>query len=168
MRRGEKISSTLHLSHAHALTHGQHYGLLCRDRSDANVTRFIGRTVSVPARKRQCFDGVWMNSSLLFYARVFFPESRGGGELGAARFQHLDSSSRRVPRCARRGNPRLKSGGTWIGIRSSAALIEVEGGKEKKGEGFALGIGHLMRMTLEELIVILPRDDASVTVWALH
>lgn len=110
-----------------------------------------------------------MNLSLLFYARAFFPGEPRGAELGAARFQHLDSSSRRVPRCARRGNPRLKSGGTWIGIRSSAALIEVEGGgKEKKEEGFALGIGHLVRMTLEELIVILPRDDASVTVWVLH
>lgn len=113
-----------------------------------------------------------MNLSLIIIlcSCVFPGEPRGGrgGELGAARFQHLDSSSCRVPRCARRGNPRLKSGGTWIGIRSSAALIEVEGGGGKKKEGVALGIGHLMRMTLEELIVILPRDDASVTVWVLH
>lgn len=65
----------------------------------------------------------------------FFPGEPRGAELGAARFQHLDSSSRRVPRCARRGNPWLKSGGTWIGIRSSAALIEVEGGEGKKRRG---------------------------------
>lgn len=37
--------------------------MLCRDRSDANVTRFIGYCQS-PARKRQCFDGVWMKLAL--------------------------------------------------------------------------------------------------------
>lgn len=79
-----------------------------------------------------------MNLSLIIIlCSCVFPGEPRVGELGAARFQHLDSSSRRVPRCARRGNPRLKSGGTWIRIRSSAALIEVEGGGGKKREGRA-------------------------------
>ena len=40
---------------------------------------------------------------------------------------------RRVPRCARRGNPRLRSG-TWIWIWSSAALNEEEEEAEEEEE----------------------------------
>lgn len=92
------------------LTRPTFFRLLCRDRSDANVTRFIGYCQS-PARKRQCFDGVWMK---LFPAAA--AESRGAS---SGSLQHLDSSIGRVPRCARRGNPRLRRG-AWIWIRSRA------------------------------------------------
>lgn len=73
----------------------------------------------VPAPSRQCFDGVRVKSCPV---------------LAQLPPRHLDGSYRRVPRCARRGNPRLSSG-AWIRIWSRARTsFSTELGAEEQEE----------------------------------
>ncbi|KAK2920402.1 hypothetical protein Q8A73_002606 [Channa argus] len=69
--------------------------LLCRDRSDANVTRFAGYCQS-PARKPLCFHGVWMKIAPRRPAAVVEKgslENRGFAGLASAPGQLLSQGS---------------------------------------------------------------------------
>lgn len=82
----------------------------------------------VPAPSPRCFDGARVQSCPV---------------LAQLPLRRLDGSYRRVPHCARRGNPRLSSGaGIGIGIWSRARTsfsTELEAEEEEEENEIALG-----------------------------